>query len=117
MYYLNFKINANVLTSDGRNIASGAVCSFKAYPESISQDANPKLPCDLRFWASEADQTANWDNITVCTDAAKRTTTKLVNAYLAVTVPVQNLTYVIIQGWAKTFLESIYGAGNITILN
>lgn len=117
MYYLNFKINANVLTSDGRNVASGAVCSFKSYPESIIEGANPKLPCDLRFWASEADQTSGWDNITVCTDATKRTATRLVSAYLSVTVPVQNLTYAIIQGWAKSFLEGIYGAGNIIIIN
>lgn len=115
MQYLNFQINANVLTSDGRNVATGAVVSFSAYTNKISPEG--KISCDLRWWASADAQTNNWDKITPCTDAVKRTETRLINASLQITVPVPDLTYDIIQGYAKTFLEGIYGVGNITILN
>ena len=113
-YYLNFQINANVLTSDGRNVTTGAVVSFKQYTNSITPDA--KIPCDLRWWNSETAQTNNWAQILACTNAVTRVETQLTSAYLTLTVPVQDLTYDIIQGYALAFLEGIYGSGNIQII-
>ena len=113
-YYLNFRINTNVLTSDGRAIASGTVVSFKQYTNSITSDG--KIPCDLRWWYSYDAQTNGWAQVTVCTSAVNRIETQLVNTYLQLTVPVEQLTYTIIQGYALAFLEGIYGAGNITTI-
>lgn len=115
MQYHNFQINVNVLTSDGRNVTTGAVVSFSAFSNKITPEE--KIPCDLSWWASASAQTNNWDKITACTDAVDRTGTRLINAYLQIDVPVTDLTYEIIQGYAETFLEGIYGVGNITILN
>jgi len=113
-YYLNFQINAQVLLSNGSDVATGAVVSLKSYPEAIG--TNAKLPCDVRWWNTLASQTAGYDQVCACTDAVKRVETKLSTVYLDVTVPITDLTYTIIQGWAKTWLESIYGAGNVVIL-
>jgi len=112
MYYLNFQINTNVYLSDGQDIAKGAVVSFLPYDNSITPDN--KLPCDLRWWSSEESQTKGYSKVSVCTDKERKN--QLVNAYLPVTVPVEQFSYVIFQGWAKTFLEGIYGKGNVQTL-
>lgn len=113
-YVLNFKINALVLTSDGREINNGVVMSFLAYTSSITEEG--KLPCDLRSWYNYDTQTANWAKIIPCTDAVKRIETQIVNSYLQITIPVEDLTYKVIQGYALSFLEEIYGKGNVEIL-
>ena len=113
-YYLNFRINTTVLTSDGGSISTGAVVSFKQYTNSITPDG--KIPCDLRWWYSYDAQTNGWTKISVCTNAVTRIETQLLNAYLQLTVPVEDLTYDIIQGYAQSFLEGIYGSGNIEII-
>lgn len=112
MYYLNFKINANVFLADGQKIANGAVVSFLPYDNSITPDN--KLPCDLRWWVSEGAQNLGYNKVTVCSDEERKNL--LVNAYLPVTVPVEQFSYIVFQQWAKTFLEGIYGGGNVQII-
>lgn len=110
-----FKINANVLTSDGRNVATGAVVSFTPQTTAITQAG--KIPTDIKWWISEAAKTAGWANVIACTDATNRVQTQLVNVYLQMTVPVDQLSYSIIQGYGLTWLESIYGSGNVSIID
>ena len=111
---LYFKITAEVTTTDSRTISSGAVVSFKTYPESIS---GTKMPCDLSWWVSEAAQDSGYAKIVPCEDLSNWQSTALNAAQLQVTVPAQQFSYVVFQGWAKTWLENIFGAGNVTILN
>lgn len=112
MYYLNFKINTTVYLADGQNIASGAVVSFKPYDNSITPDNT--LPCDLRWWVSESAQTNNYAQVVVCKDTERKIL--LNTAYLPVTVPVEQFSYTVFQGWANIFLDNIYGAKNVQIL-
>ena len=111
---LYFKITAQVTTTDSRTISSGAVVSFKTYPESIS---GTSMPCDLSWWISEAAQDSGYAKINPCTDIENWNSTRLDAAYLTVTVPAQQFSYTVFQGWAKTWLETIFGVGNVTILN
>ena len=113
-YTLNFQINTKVLTSDGREITTGAVMSFMAYTNAITPAG--LLPCDLRAWYDYDAQTAEWAKIMPCTNAVDRIKTQLKNAYLQITVPVEDLSYTAIQGYALSFLENIYGSGNVQIL-
>ncbi len=115
MYYLNFQINVPVFLSNGLDIATGVVVSLKSYPESIGTDA--KLPCDVRWWNTLASQTAEYAKVVACTDAKDRMKTCLNSVYLDVLVPIPDLSYKDIQGWALTWLESIYGTGNVQIIN
>lgn len=109
---LYFKITAPVITTDGRTIASGAVVSFVTHPESIS---NATLPCDLNWWVSEAAQDSGYAKIIPTTSLFNG---QILNtAYLPVTVPAQQFSYSVFQGWADAWLKSIYGSNNVVILN
>lgn len=112
---MTYKINANALTSDGRNVATGTVVSFTPHTDAITTSG--LIPTDLNWWISEAAKTAAWAKITPCTDAVQRVQTQLVNVYLQITVPVDQLSYSVIQGYGLTWLEGIYGSGNVQILN
>lgn len=109
---LYFKITVPVITTDGRTINSGAVTSFSTHPESIN---NGIMPCDLKWWASSVMQDSSYANIIPVTELFNGTV--LTVAYLAVTVPPQQFSYTVFQGWAKSWLENKYGVGNVVILN
>lgn len=111
---LYFKITTTVITTDSREIATGAVVSFKTYPESIS---GTNMPCDLTWWVSDAAQDSGYAKINTCTNLDNWGSTQLNVAYLTVTVPAQQFSYTVFQGWAKSWLEAIYGSGNVVILN
>lgn len=110
---LYFRINAQVITTDGRIIsANNAVVSFKTHPEAIS---NGTMPCDLNWWISAAAQDSGYAQITPITKLFKGTVLNV--AYLTVTVPAQQFSYSVFQAWAKSWLEQKYGAGKVIILN
>ena len=109
---LFFKINTNVLTSDGRNVSNGSVVSFATFPEKISDS---KMPCMLSWWVSESFRDSGYANIIPVNNLVDKTL--LVSAELQVTTTPQNFSYVVFQGWAKTWLEDIFGSGNVVILN
>lgn len=109
---LYFKINTVVITTDGRSITTGATVSFKTHPESITANT---MPCDLSWWISEAAQDSGYATISVTTSLSNGTNLNV--AYLTVTVPAQQFSYTVFQGWAKSWLEEKYGSGNVVILN
>lgn len=110
-----FQINANVLTSDGRNVATGVVVSFTPHTDAITPQG--KIPTDLNWWISEEAKTAGWSKISPCTDAVDRVNTRIINVYLQMTVPVDQLSYSVIQGYGLAWLEGIYGSGNVEVIN
>lgn len=110
---LYFRINAPVITTDGRTIlANNAVVSFVTHPESITNGA---MSCDLNWWISAAAQDSGYAKITPITKLFQGTVLNV--AYLTVTVPAQQFSYSVFQAWAKSWLEEKYGAGKVIILN
>ncbi len=109
---LYFKITVPVITNDGRTIASNAVVSFTTHPESIS---NGTMPCDLNWWISNAAQDSGYAKVTPTTNLFNGLVLNV--AYLTVTVPAQQFSYLVFQEWAETWLEGKYGEGNVVILN
>jgi len=110
---LYFRINAEVITTDGRTISTNSVVvSFVTHPEAI---VNATLPCDLNWWISNAAQDSGYAKITPITNLFHGTVLNV--AYLPVTVPVQDFSYTVFQGWAKTWLEEKYGVGKVIIIN
>lgn len=110
---LYFRINATVITSDGRTIAANnAVVSFLTHPESI---INNTMPCDLNWWISAAAQDSGYAKISPVTKLFNGTLLNV--AYLPVTVPPQEFSYSVFQAWAKAWLETKYGAGKVIIIN
>lgn len=110
---LYFKINAPVITTDGRIIsANNAVVSFLTHPEGIT---NATMPCDLNWWISASAQDSGYAKITPTSSLFNGVVFNV--AYLDVTVPAQQFSYLVFQGWAKAWLESKYGSGKVIILN
>lgn len=104
-----FQINAAVLTSDGGTVSTGAIVNCNPYTNAISDAGS--LPCDLNWWISLTAATNKWDNVIACSDAAR--TNKLISVYLQIDISADQITYVYVQGLAKTYLEGIYGVGNV----
>lgn len=112
---MDYKINAKVILSNGLSVESGVVVSFNPHTDSITKEG--KIPTDLSWYSSQDAMDEKWAKIIPCTDAEKRIETQITDAYLQMTVPVNELSYSVIQQYGLTWLETIYGAGNIQILN
>lgn len=112
---MDYQINTTVILSNGLSVSQGAIVSFNPHTDSITVDN--KIPTDLSWYISEESQKMGWSKIIPCTDPEKRVQTQIVNVYLQSDVPVNKLSYDVIQQYGLTWLEGIYGKGNITILN
>lgn len=112
---MDYQINTTVLLSSGLTISKGAIVSFNPHADSITQDN--KIPTDLLWYASEKCRENGCSKVIPCTDEKNPIGTQIVNVYLQSDVPVNKLSYDVIQKFGFTWLEGIYGKGNVQILN
>ena len=112
---MDYKINTTVLLSNGSSVSDGVIVSFNPHTDAITKEN--KIPTDLSWFISEEAQEAGWSKVIPCTDAVKRVETQILNVYLQSDVPVNKLSYDVIQQYGLIWLEGIYGSGNVQILN
>ena len=110
---LTYRINAKVLLSNGDSIPTGAVCSFSAHVDNVGTTG--KIAYGIDWYYSAQAKTNQWDKVYACSSSSNRTGTRILNWYQTVTDPTQ-VSYATMLSAIKTYLEGVYGVGNVEIL-
>lgn len=111
---LTFRIDTMAYVSSGDSISTGAVVSFTAHVGNVSTTG--KIAYDIAWWQDTIARDENFDKIFICTsDSTDRVATRLLSYYQPVSDPTA-VSYTNMLAALKTWLEGIFGTGNVTTI-
>lgn len=111
------QINAPVLLANGSTIATGTIVTWTPMfgAGRINPDTSRTFPVKLDFHTSLANLQAGYDPTPAVKDAVVKEKIIVIEVDLTIAESV-NPSQSIIEGHLKTYLETIYGVGNVVII-
>ena len=112
------QINAKVLTYDGNSVETGTVVSPSLNTALMTPNKDGihvNTPVSLLFYMSLQTQNEGYKNIVPIIDTASKKRIDMITLQLTIE-EASNPTKQVIESYIKTYLETIYGAGNVVII-
>lgn len=109
---LTFSVNTIAYSSDGNDVKSGAIFSFNAINPFSSTE---NIAIDVKCYTSIGSKEKGEDNVWFCTSSKDRIKTKIIFVYMPIQSPKQ-ICYGEILNFLQDYLETIYGQGNVTVV-